>query len=203
MVSDPNILEQIYISNFSQFSQGFTVNSDDPIDTSNILLQSGDDWKRARSTLATLFTASKLRSMTLMMNTCLNKLNQVLDYHATNGRDFYGEAVFSVSLIDFVTKCLFGIDIDVYSKENETFVKRAKGIFDGAKAWNLLLLQNLPSWLLRWLGTTFSNTQSAAYFQDVVKQTIEQRTTADSHRQDMILKRRRARRKQRRENVSN
>ena len=186
MVSDPDILQQIYITNFSQFGESFSMESDDPIDTSNLLVQSGDDWKRTRSAITTIFTTNKLRNMTTMMNPCMKKLDQILEDHATNGKDFFGETVFSISILDFVVKCFYGLDIDVYSDKNQIFVKSAKGILGGATAWNMLLSENLPSWLMSVVGTTLANTDSAAYFTDMVKKTIAQRTDADKHRQDLV-----------------
>lgn len=49
MISDPKILEQIYITKFADFSESFVSNSDDPLDVNSILNQGGEQWKRART----------------------------------------------------------------------------------------------------------------------------------------------------------
>lgn len=132
-----------------------------------------------------MFSTSKLRSMTSVMRSCQLNVLKVLDQYADSGRDLPIEKIYTLAICQVVSKCFYSIDIDVYSKESETYVKSARSFFDGASSLNWFLLANLPSWALRVFGLGFGDVDCSAYFKDVVRHALEQRDKNDL-RNDLI-----------------
>lgn len=88
IVSDADILQEVYIKQFSSFhSRPLTfINHILQEKGSHLFFAQGNVWRRQRHVINPTFTAAKLKSMTTEMNQCIQSM--ISKFEQTDGQDF-------------------------------------------------------------------------------------------------------------------
>ena len=86
VVSDPDFLLEVFIKQFSVFSERKPSLFDGLI--SNLFSALGPTWRRQRHVINPTFTPAKLKTMSPLINGCVSDLMKKLSIHAENGDEF-------------------------------------------------------------------------------------------------------------------
>jgi cytochrome P450 len=130
VVSDPDILQDIFIKSFSNFHSRRPFAFEDPNARDvNLFSATGLRWKRQRFIINPTFSSAKLKQMTPLMHRTLTKLMTKIDeeYHMNAPFDIY--AYFKRYTMDSIWSCGFGIDTDMQNNSNNPYLIHSQYIF--------------------------------------------------------------------------
>lgn len=127
LIRDLDLVKSVLVKNFEYFADHKTfVNEDaDPLFGRNIAFINGDRWREARNVLSPSFTASKLRSMYVLMSNCAQNFtdkfaNLYKDVEAINIADVSGRY-----MNDVIASCAFGIELNSLEDKDNEFYRHA------------------------------------------------------------------------------
>ncbi|KAJ8310123.1 hypothetical protein KUTeg_011988 [Tegillarca granosa] len=128
-VKDPDILRQVLVKNFSNFSNRRLVNfTPSPVDK-GIFFARDRTWKRIRTILSPTFSAGKLKQMNSEIERCSKLLVSNFEKHAekeevVSVKEFYGAFT-----MDVIASTAFGLQVDSQNNPDDSFIKHARAIF--------------------------------------------------------------------------
>jgi len=186
MVTDADLIKQIYVTNFSTFMDHVEI-AGDPVDMNNVLALSGDKWKRVRSIITTAFTTSKLKQISEEALPCKENLLNLMDNLVKTGENLRVRDVYSLYVLDVMAKTFFSLDIDVYNDPKGKFVRSIQNFFPST-ALDFFLVGNLPAWASSLLGiSNIGNKESNEYIQKVIQFAINKRKAAGAAKKRDLL----------------
>lgn len=149
MIRDPELIKQITIKDFDHFVDHrlFAPENVEPIWTKNLFSLKGDTWRDMRATLSPTFTASKMRSMFVLME---KSGQQYVDFYLKQNKNVIELELkdsFTRFANDVIANCAFGVKVDSLKEpENEFYMKgKAATNFSGfVKQMKFLLSMMSP-----------------------------------------------------------
>lgn len=176
MVSEPDLVKDIMVKNFASFPGPFLVDTESGhfVDTKNLLMQTGEKWKRTRKIVTTCFTTAKMRAMLPLLTESRGLMREKLADAARSDREVDAHRFFARVSLDMVGKLCFGMDIDSLRGQNAEFVRMAKIMFQ-TNPVTFLMSKFLPSFLSRHFQSGVIGLESANYFQQVASHVIKHR----------------------------
>ena len=134
IVADPELAKIIQIKEFNRFydRQHFTMRHGThpvPIMSGAVHRIQGSRWKQIRSVLTPTFSASKLKTMTPIIDDAINALIEMVDKHSKNDEEFDIYEMFQGLTTDVIARTSFGIQSNVLKDPDNIFLKAAKEIF--------------------------------------------------------------------------
>jgi cytochrome P450 family 3 subfamily A len=132
IIADVELLKQILVKDFNNFTNRRIVGGNF-IEESSLMarilnLLKDDEWKNVRSTITPAFTSGKMKSMTYLVDDCIETLMQILSDHASAGDDVNIKEKFGGCAIDIIAATAFGTKIDSQRNPDNPFVKYAKQV---------------------------------------------------------------------------
>ncbi|XP_048237771.1 cytochrome P450 3A24-like [Haliotis rufescens] len=129
-VHDPEIIKEIFIRDFNNFSDRLIFDLNDfPLST-GIFFETGATWKRLRNIISPTFSGNKLRSMCAKIDECAVTLTKNLAHAAENEEIITTKDYFGAFTMDVIASTAFGIDIDSQNNFHNVFITQAKKVFD-------------------------------------------------------------------------
>ena len=195
-IFDPKVLKQIFISEFSTFSERSTslklINGKELNTGVNVV--SGCQWKRIRSTLSPSFSSCKLREMFGSIEDCADATICCLKnaFKQNEGR-FECKDIFSSLSLDVICSAAFSTNVNAQNNDEKPYktLQVAKKTFNFSivgKPWYLLVV--MFPWIERiisWTRFTVFPKESVAYFNNLVDHLLEMRaSTNESRRVDLM-----------------
>lgn len=187
LVFDTDMLQQIMIKQFDNFSNridlGFTA---PPLDKSVALLKD-EEWRSVRATITPSFSSAKLRNMAVQMNECCDTLCSNLEHRSDSSQVFDFKEVFGAFTMDVIASTAFGVQIDSHNDPNNEFVKVARRVFNLTLSPILLIFIFCPILLkpLSYLGFSVLDQSVVQFFIQALQKAIEQRDSK-SKRTDFL-----------------
>ena len=170
IISDPELIEKIYVKNFNQFMDHVEINSPDPLDMNQVLALSGDHWKKVRSVLTHGMTPSKLNNMYQLVQT-----KDLLHFVKGNvGKELKIYQMYSLHVLNIVTRSFFGLDMDFFNQKDHEMVKRAQDVFE-FDIWKMFVADRVPSWMLSLIGYSVMSGDSISYIKQFVTHAVKDR----------------------------
>lgn len=125
VIRDPCIIRYIITKHFKCFRSRGVRTSEEGF-CNNLLISEGEIWKVLRQKLTPAFTSTKLKQMTPLIKECVAKLiteteNQIYHNNSCDVKDLCEKYS-----LDIICSCIFGLSLDVYSKEIKHFGKVSK-----------------------------------------------------------------------------
>ncbi|KAK4307423.1 hypothetical protein Pmani_020812 [Petrolisthes manimaculis] len=187
IVTDPEILKQILVKDFDNFTDRRKF-GDQPgsIMTSMLSNMDGEEWKILRSIMTPTFSSGKMKRMFGLVCTnadslvasCLNDAqnNLLVDMKDKCGR----------FTMDTIASCAFGIEPKSMTDEKPVFAQKADNFFSMSpfKFVRFMLMFMLPK-VFDALGLKV-DTADIDFFRDVVEKTIRSRQQNDRQRGDFL-----------------
>jgi hypothetical protein len=136
VISDPDILQDIFIKSFSNFHSRRSLPLEDPHDKEvHIFNALGIRWKRQRSVINPTFSSAKLKQMTSLIHRSIDVFmvkigeeNQPFDIY-TYFKRFTMETIWS---------CGFGIETDIQNNIDDPYLVLSQQIFDEKNSGKIL-----------------------------------------------------------------
>lgn len=135
IVADPELAKKIQIKDFNYFTDrpylrlkhGIQPN---PITSGSVIRSKGKRWKQMRSVLTPTFSASKLKTMTPIIDDSINNLLELIEEKEKLGEEFDIYDMFQCLTTDVIGRTAFGIQTNVLKDPNDKFLQAAKDVFN-------------------------------------------------------------------------
>ncbi|XP_069356403.1 cytochrome P450 6B5-like [Maniola hyperantus] len=188
---DPNLIKLVLVTDFYYFS-GREVNdySHKETITKNVFFTGGDAWKIQRQNLTPLYSASKIKGMFHLIQSCAKQLEKLIDEETKYSPYIDAKTLLGKFAIDAVTSCTFGINANALKKEasstNPFVMLRAK-IFDSSK-FSGIKIYCRQMWPALFYGLGFKLFDEAIhnFFRKILREVFESRANMKSSRNDFI-----------------
>jgi cytochrome P450 len=157
VISDPDILHEIFIKHFSKFHSRRQFPLEDRRTTKGVHLFSatGDEWRRQRAIINPTFSPVKMRRMLPIIEDCITtliiKLNESMQTSSSQGFDIY--KIYKSLTMDLIWRCCFGIKTNMQGDPNDPYLKRSQEVFATENSTYLATLLGIfipelqPIWL--------------------------------------------------------
>jgi cytochrome P450 len=144
VVSDPDILQDIFIKSFSNFHSRRTLPLEDRhAKDVSIFSAPGLRWKRQRFVINPTFSSAKLKQMTPLIHHSIESfMTKIAEEHKKN-QPFDIYAFFKRFTMDTIWSCAFGLDTDMQNNINNPYLVHSQQLFDEANNVKILILLSL------------------------------------------------------------
>ncbi|KAI1298607.1 Cytochrome P450 3A21 [Halotydeus destructor] len=183
-ISDPVILEKIFISNFQDFSNFLEITSQDPLDFNQIMAQDSQAWRRHRAVVSTCFSSSKMKTVGEKTRVC--KKTMVKYLHSLKGQEVDAKKVFRLYTLDSIGKVLFSVDVNAFDNQDCQMVKSVGDFFVKFTAWNLFVLNTFPAWIGKYLSKAYDSEDTMEYLKSFVSHVVKSRKSDADRRDDLV-----------------
>ncbi|KAL2726635.1 LOW QUALITY PROTEIN: CP9E2 protein [Vespula squamosa] len=189
IIRDPELIKTIAIKSFDYFPdhRSFIDGEHDPLFRKALFSLRGDEWRETRTMLSPAFTLSKLKGMLKLMNECGADFTNYIYEMPEDKRTVEMKDVFTRYTNDVIATCAFGISINsMRDRDNDFYVLGGKATnFDTVKTLKFILMRGFPKISklikLRLIPDKINN-----FFENVVKEVIDNRDKNNIVRADMI-----------------
>ncbi|XP_046569791.1 cytochrome P450 3A8-like [Haliotis rubra] len=118
LISDPTMIKQICVKQFSNFVNRSTFGPMPKIVMDCIAEIYDEHWKFMRCVLSPTFSTGKLKQMMVLIEDCTDLLVQNVDKHAKEKKNVELKHLMGCYTMDVIVKTGFSIDFDSHSSEN-------------------------------------------------------------------------------------
>ena len=130
VISDPDILQNIFIKSFSKFhSRRLFPLSDENAKRVSLFLATGLRWKRQRFILNPTFSSAKLKQMTPLVHQTTSMLMKKMAEEEKKGEPFDIYAYFKRFTMDTIWSCAFGVDTDMQNNVDDPYLIHSQAMF--------------------------------------------------------------------------
>uniref|UniRef100_A0A8B9ZL72 Thromboxane-A synthase n=1 Tax=Anas platyrhynchos TaxID=8839 RepID=A0A8B9ZL72_ANAPL len=140
VVSTPEMIKQILVTDFSNFTNRTKPNLISKPMLDSILCLRDDRWKYVRSVLTPAFSETKLKEMTPLINQACDVLLSNLKVYADSGKAFDIQRCYNCFTLDVVGSVAFGTQVDSQKNPDDPFVKNCRTFFEMSLFKPLLIL---------------------------------------------------------------
>ncbi|XP_049678360.1 thromboxane-A synthase isoform X4 [Accipiter gentilis] len=140
VVSTPEMIKQILVTDFSNFTNRTKPNLISKPMLDSILCLRDDRWKYVRSLLTPAFSNTKLKEMTPLINQACDVLLCNLKVYADSGKAFDIQRCYNCFTLDVVGSVAFGTEVDSQKNPDDPFVKNCRTFFQMSLFKPLLIL---------------------------------------------------------------
>ncbi|XP_068859138.1 thromboxane-A synthase isoform X2 [Aphelocoma coerulescens] len=140
VVSSPEMIKQILVTDFSNFTNRTKPNLISKPMLDSILCLRDDRWKYVRSLLTPAFSDTKLKEMTPLINQACDVLLCNLKVYADSGKAFDIQRCYNCFTLDVVGSVAFGTEVDSQKNPDDPFVKNCRTFFEMSLFKPLLIL---------------------------------------------------------------
>ncbi|UJR08418.1 hypothetical protein I4U23_012688 [Adineta vaga] len=156
VVSDPDILDKIFLKHFSKFHSRRQFPLEDRSTRNGVHLFSatGNEWRRQRSIINPTFSPLKIKRMIPMITDCISNLMMKLeDCIQKEPSGFDVSKLYKSLTMDLIWRCCFGIKTDIQSNPNNPYLLRSQQVFARENSTYLTTLLGIfipelqPCWL--------------------------------------------------------
>ncbi|XP_055529191.1 probable cytochrome P450 9f2 [Wyeomyia smithii] len=194
MLRDPTAIRKIGVKDFDFFTDHTPIfNSPDDENSlfgNSLFALRGQKWRDMRATLSPAFTGSKMRHMFELVADCAQAMNQFFVAEMKVGRELEYEMKDTFSRVgnDVIATVAFGIQVNSLKDRDNEFYMKGKDMlnFQSFKVLVKFLLTRSAPGLARKFGIEFADRDLTNYFKRTIVDNMEQRTTHNIVRNDMI-----------------
>ena len=130
VVSDPDVLQDVFIKSFSNFHSRRPFALEDPkARDTHLFSATGLRWKRQRYVINPTFSSAKLKQMTPLIHRTLNRLMDKMAEEQKHNEPFDIYAYFKRFTMESIWSCGFGLDTDMQNNVNDPYLLHSQQIF--------------------------------------------------------------------------
>ena len=122
LVADPELAKNIQIKDFQYFTDrphfGLRFMYPSPRYDGSLIRSCGQRWKQMRSVLTPAFSASKLKTMTTIIDDSINTFLDIIDRNSKSGEEFNIYELYQRLTTDVIARTAFGVKSDVQTDGN-------------------------------------------------------------------------------------
>lgn len=141
VVSDPDIIQTIFIKSFSKFHSRRTFPLQNPKSKDvHLFSATGLRWKRQRFIINPIFSSAKLKQMTLLIHRSIGMLMQKISQEHNDGEPFDIYAYFKRFTMDTIWSCGLGYETDMQNNINNPYLVHSQEMFVENRNVRLIML---------------------------------------------------------------
>ena len=132
VVSDPDILNDIFVKHFSKFHSRRQFPLEDRRSAKGVHLFSatGDEWRRQRAIMNPTFSSLKMRRMFPTITSCVSAFMSKLDQQTASPADELDiYKLYKCLTMDLIWRCCFGVRTDMQNRAADPFFVRSQEVF--------------------------------------------------------------------------
>ncbi|XP_055343483.1 cytochrome P450 3A24-like [Paramacrobiotus metropolitanus] len=190
VTSDNEMLQQIFITDFSIFHNRREFDLHGPIMSMAVNFLRDHEWKEMRGILQPAFTAAKLRQMSGLLNECCSQTLDKMAHLADTQEEFDAKELFGRLTLDVVASSFFGARIDCQRDPDNLFLRHAKNLFNYISLRNpfLFIAFLFPNLIPLWkrLGLRFLQKEPVEFFINSTTKIIRMRVRNQQTRKDFV-----------------
>lgn len=126
LVSDPDLIRDIFIKEFSNFTNRSDVIKPDEFTSHAINIARDDYWKFLRSKISPTFTSGKLKNMMPLVQRCCTDLVENIRQQAQGDLAVDMKEIASGFTMDVISSTAFGLQVNSQKEKDNQFVKYAR-----------------------------------------------------------------------------
>ncbi|CAF1072972.1 unnamed protein product [Brachionus calyciflorus] len=189
LTADSKFIKSILIKDFKTFANRKLIGAANIAPFNKFVsLMKDDEWKSVRAILSTMFTSGKLKSMSKLMNECVNQTIEHFQKIADNDEVFDSKKYFGGLSLNVICSCCLGIGVDSIKEPDMEFLKHIKKFFfdEGSVDVRLVLITLFPKFIEFVAKSGLMPMDSLDYLRNLNLQIIERRKQKLEHRDDFI-----------------
>uniref|UniRef100_V5GHK0 Putative cytochrome n=2 Tax=Ixodes ricinus TaxID=34613 RepID=V5GHK0_IXORI len=189
MVSDPEIVKQILVKDFSQLANRREICFNDDVLDNMMSCATVERWRKIRPAVSPAFSTGKLRKMNGLIQDCAKLTCEHLHKAAENNEDLDVKQFFGHYTLDVIARCAFGTKLDSHTNQTDEFVTKARKAFAtqiNAYVVFLFFLMSLFPRLFKVFGTKVFPGEIFHYFKNTCASIIKKRKEANIRHQDFL-----------------
>lgn len=186
LLRDPELIKDVLIKDFGSFSDRGTMTSNDIL-ANNLFNADVDSWRKLRHGFTPMFSSGSLKSMSPLINTCVDEFQAYVDRIVDDDRAHEMRALMSKYTLEVIGSCAFGLKLGALTQEKNVFSDIADSIFKPrVKSTVWRGIDMLIPGIIRFLNIQISNSRITAFFQNLVKEVSNEREGKTSQRKDFM-----------------
>ncbi|XP_037691962.1 thromboxane-A synthase isoform X2 [Choloepus didactylus] len=130
VISEPDMIKQVLVDNFSNFTNRMTSGLESKPVAESILFLRDKRWEEVRSVLISAFSPEKLNEITPLISQSCDLLLTHLQPYAESGGAFDIQRCYSCYTTDLVASVAFGTQVDPWKSPEDPFVKYCRRFFN-------------------------------------------------------------------------
>lgn len=139
-ISDPEIIEKVFITNHNSFKYHMNSVSNDPMVIHSIFLKRGEELKRIRAVFTSGVTQSKLKGYLNMI-----KVGDMMEkIKSVEGKDVNIYNLVSIFMLNNIIQIFYGLDLDLFKNSDHEIIQHARNLFDFFDVLPSFLRARLP-----------------------------------------------------------
>lgn len=154
VISDPDILQDIFIKSFSNFHsrRAFPLEDSSGPDV-HLFSAPGLRWKRQRAVINPTFSSVKLKQMTELIQRSIDTFMSKIEIESQKDQPFDIYAYFKRFTMDTIWSCGFGLDTNMQNNIDDPYLVHSQEVFEAEANLRPLILLSLfmqelnPLWI--------------------------------------------------------
>ncbi|CAF0949332.1 unnamed protein product [Didymodactylos carnosus] len=197
--SDPDILQDIFIKQFSTFH----TRRDLPLEDRHGKMR----WKRQRAVINPTFSTAKLKQMIPLIQVTVDRLMRKLEEQYQIKKPFDIYEFYKRFTMDTIWSCGFGLDTDMQDNPNNLYLKNSQDIFSEKQSSKIFILlalmiselkvwwrlshdfeRNFRYWSRKYCTTIqkYVNEEPSTYIMKKTREILQQRIDSKMERNDLM-----------------
>ncbi|GBN36076.1 Cytochrome P450 3A25, partial [Araneus ventricosus] len=161
------------------------LDSGDPVMDKNVLIVTGEDWKRIRTIMTPTFSTGKIKRMMHIFKECSETVIQNFKKASENGEPVELKRIFGAFTMDVIASSAFSTKLDSHNNPENEFVQMATKIFRPKVNWRVLMYFLFPNFV-KFMGISIFPPQGTNFFRDVTLNIIAERKKTGQTRNDFL-----------------
>ena len=174
VVSDPKILQDILIRDFTTFSYRHPYYH--KIQKQSVIAVNGKRWKEMRAIMSPTFTSGKMKAMHHLIKHSVDNLVQHIDSELASGRaDFNNKELYGDLTLGVIASCAFATDTNAHQERGNNIFLHNVAEFFNFSVMKLFLFAVLPASLKTRLQFTTVKSKPMKFLVEMSRSILEQR----------------------------
>ncbi|XP_029651601.1 cytochrome P450 3A14 [Octopus sinensis] len=188
LIGDPEMLEQIMVKQFHNFTNRYKLVPMDSFSTKMVLNAKNEHWKYLRTLLSPNFSAKKLKEMQPLVQTAADNLDKTCNNFAKTGEDVDVNRLFGCFTMDVIATTAFGVEVNSQKNPDNPFVKNATYLVRRNRFASVFVIGFLSRKFFKFLlFTKVLATRSGKFFYDLCKKILADRKQGNGQfRKDLL-----------------
>ena len=188
VVTDPELIKDVLIKDFSSFSdRGIVIHEKvEPLSQHLFSLEPAR-WRPLRTKLSPVFTSGKLKEMFYLLTECAEHFEKYLDEYVKKDPIIECRDLTAKFTTDVIGVCAFGLKMNALADEDSQFRKIGRKIFEMSlsRIIKSRIREAMP-WLFKLLGPLMYEHEINDFFIETMIQTMNYRKTNNIKRNDFV-----------------
>ncbi|KAJ3654759.1 hypothetical protein Zmor_013927 [Zophobas morio] len=189
LLRDPEVIKRILITDFQYFFDRNVLNNkrDDPIGTHMLFFLKNPDWKEMRTKITPVFTSSKMKAMSNLIENSSNELTNYLSTQVERKSVIEMKEVCLKFTVNVITSTAFGVDSNSF-KDDSRFCEEAKRMINWDDFMTAFRIRCyfLAHSVVKIFRLKLFNPISIKFLEESFWDIMNSRTNSKSHRNDLI-----------------